>query len=57
MFCNIYAILCSTEVGNMQHGITTSIRLSPELRNQLEEAASSLHRGKNWIITKALEDF
>jgi predicted transcriptional regulator len=39
------------------HGITTSIRLTAELRQQLEEAANTMHRGKNWIITQALEDY
>lgn len=39
------------------HSITTSIRLTPKLREELEQAAHSLHRGKNWIITQALEDY
>lgn len=34
---------------------TTSVRLSPVLRDQLEAAAHTLHRGKNWIIVRALE--
>lgn len=38
----------------MSQSITTSIRLSPEMRRQLEEAAYKLHRGKNWIINEAL---
>jgi predicted transcriptional regulator len=41
----------------MSHGITTSIRLTTELREQLEKAAHTLHRGKNWIIVKALEEY
>ncbi len=41
----------------MTHGITTSIRLTTELREQLERAAQTLHRGKNWIIAKALEEY
>ena len=41
----------------MIQGITTSIRLPSHLRDDLEEAAHSLHRGKNWIIKKALEEY
>lgn len=41
----------------MAHNMTTSIRLSPPLREQLEQASHALHRGKNWIITKALEEY
>lgn len=41
----------------MQHGITTSIRLPQPLRGQLESAAHALHQGKNWIITRALEEY
>lgn len=36
-------------------GITTSIRLTPQVRRQLEQASHTLHRGKNWIINHALE--
>ena len=38
----------------MAHSITTSVRLSPELRDQLDTAAHTLHRGKNWIILPSL---
>ena len=38
-------------------GVTTSIRLSPELRERLERTASRLHRGKSWLITRALEEY
>ena len=41
----------------MQQSVTTSIRLSPELRAQLEQKAAELDRGKNWIITQALIEF
>lgn len=41
----------------MNTGITTSIRLPPKLRNQLDQASHNLHRGKNWIICRALEDY
>lgn len=41
----------------MMHGVTTSIRLPQKLRIELDEAAHSLHRGKNWIITRALEEY
>ncbi|WP_267257029.1 CopG family ribbon-helix-helix protein [Coxiella endosymbiont of Ornithodoros maritimus] len=35
----------------------TSIRLPPALKDQLDRAASVLHRGKNWIIVQALQDY
>ena len=41
----------------MAHNITTSIRLPLDLRQQLEKASHMLHRGKNWIMTKALEEY
>lgn len=37
--------------------VTTSIRLPSKLREQLEKTSRKLHRGKNWIITKALEEY
>jgi predicted DNA-binding protein len=41
----------------MSQGITTSIRLNPELNTELEKAARNLHRGKNWIISQALKAY
>lgn len=41
----------------MHKGITTSIRLTPELRQQLDYLSHSLHKGKNWIIIQALQEF
>lgn len=41
----------------MARGITTSIRLDPDLRDQLEHAAQVMHRGKNWIIIHALQHY
>lgn len=41
----------------MSKGITTSIRLSSELRQKLDYLSHSLHRGKNWILNQALEEF
>ncbi len=41
----------------MNKGITTSIRLTPELRQQLDYLSHSLHRGKNWIVIQALQEF
>jgi predicted DNA-binding protein len=41
----------------MSRSETTSIRLSPHLRQQLEQASHLLHRGKNWIITQALQEY
>lgn len=37
--------------------VTTSIRIDASLAEQLERAASRLARGKNWIITQALEEY
>ncbi len=37
--------------------ITTSVRLQSNLATRLERAASRLSRGKNWIISKALEEY
>ena len=37
--------------------VTSSIRISAELRAQLEEVAQQLQSGKNRIITQALEEF
>ena len=39
----------------MAHTVTTSIRLPPNIRNELEVTSHKIHRGKNWIIIKALE--
>jgi predicted DNA-binding protein len=36
---------------------TSSFRLSNELRDRLEQAARRLKRGKNSIITQALEEY
>jgi predicted DNA-binding protein len=33
---------------------TTSVRLSDNLRVELEAASQRLHRGKNWLISEAL---
>jgi predicted DNA-binding protein len=41
----------------MSKGITTSIRLTPQLMQQLDYLSHSLHRGKNWIIIQALQEF
>lgn len=37
--------------------VTTSVRLEANLATRLERAASRLSRGKNWIISKALEEY
>jgi predicted transcriptional regulator len=37
--------------------VTTSIRLSWRVRQELEKTASKLHRGKNWVIEHALETY
>ena len=41
----------------MSESITTSIRLTPKLRRALESKAKKEKRGKNWIISRALEDY
>jgi predicted transcriptional regulator len=41
----------------MSGSITTSIRLDPELRRALEARAKKENRGKNWIISRALESY
>lgn len=41
----------------MSESITTSIRLSPKLRQALERKARQENRGKNWIISRALENY
>jgi predicted DNA-binding protein len=41
----------------MAKGVTTSIRLESDLRDQLEHASQVLHRGKNWIIQQALQKY
>ncbi|MEM8868010.1 MAG: ribbon-helix-helix protein, CopG family [Verrucomicrobiota bacterium] len=41
----------------MAESITTSIRLTPKLRRALELKAKKEKRGKNWIISRALEDY
>ncbi len=37
--------------------VTTSIRLAGSLRDRLEKRSKSLGRGKNWIISRALEEY
>ncbi len=37
--------------------VTTSIRLDTSLAARLEQAASRLSRGKNWIVTSALQAY
>ncbi len=41
----------------MSESVTTSIRLSPRLRRALEQKARAEQRGKNWIISRALEKY
>lgn len=41
----------------MIRGVTTSIRLTPKLRAQLESVTHAIHKGKNWVIIKALEEY
>ena len=41
----------------MSDSVTTSIRLTPKLRRALELKAKKEKRGKNWIISRALESY
>ncbi|OAI49667.1 hypothetical protein AYO45_06900 [Gammaproteobacteria bacterium SCGC AG-212-F23] len=41
----------------MKYGTTTSMRLPPELREQLEKTSRALHRGKNWVVREALQEY
>ena len=41
----------------MAQKVTTSIRLEPRLRRALERRAAKEKRGKNWIISRALEEY
>jgi len=41
----------------MSESVTTSIRLSPRLRRALEQRAQAERRGKNWIVSQALEKY
>lgn len=41
----------------METNAITSIRLKPEMRQQLEYVSKELHRGKNWIINQALQNY
>jgi predicted transcriptional regulator len=41
----------------MAQKVTTSIRLEPRLRRALERRAAKERRGKNWIISRALEEY
>lgn len=37
--------------------VTTSVRLEQKLAQRLERTAARLSRGKNWIVTRALEEY
>jgi len=41
----------------VSENVTTSIRLNPRLRRALEQRAKKEQRGKNWIISRALEQY
>ncbi len=41
----------------MSRSVTTSIRLTADLRLQLDHAAQRLHRGKNWLVSQALIEY
>ena len=34
-----------------------SVRVSPELREQLDQLAATLDRSRNWVINEAIEQF
>jgi predicted transcriptional regulator len=55
---NSFAIQCiANSLKGMSESITTSIRLTPKLRSALELKAKREKRGKNWIISRALESY
>jgi len=37
--------------------VSTSVRIEQQLAQRLERAAARLSRGKNWIVTRALEEY
>ena len=41
----------------MNKNQTTSIRLTPQLRQQLDCLSLCMHRGRNWIISQALQEY
>ena len=41
----------------MNRSVTTSVRLTADLRLQLDHAAHRLHRGRNWIVSQALLEY
>jgi predicted DNA-binding protein len=41
----------------MSRSFTTSIRLTADLRLQLENAAKRLNRDKNWLVSQALTEY
>ncbi len=41
----------------MSLGVTTSIRIKPHLRQELESVSHDLGHGINWVIEKAVEEF
>lgn len=41
----------------MSRSVTTSVRLTADLRLQLDHAARRLHRGRNWIVSQALVEY
>lgn len=41
----------------MSRSVTTSVRLTADLRLQLDHAAHRLHRGRNWIVSQALLEY
>lgn len=37
--------------------VSTSVRIEQQLAQRLARAAARLSRGKNWIVTRALEEY
>lgn len=43
-------------IGGMSMSVTT-VRLQPEIENDLEVAAEKLRRSKSWVINQALKEY
>lgn len=41
----------------MAQSVLTSVRLTVPLKQQLENTAAKLHRGRNWVILEALKEY
>ena len=49
--------MCCTLFNIMSHSITTSVRMSEDLRLRLERRAYETGKGKNWVVNEALRQY